>query len=380
MKVIVRIDLIKQFSLIGLLLSVLLSFNLWSGERFFPKVPAFDNFIGLTGIYEYINIGVLIILIILSLFENKRYPVVLLILWSVYLCMDDQNRLQPWFLMYHVLLLIWLFYKKRVDEPNNYHAVFISMQFVLAGIYIFSGLQKINENFVSDTYPWFISPLEHFFSERQMNLFYRFGNVFAYYELLLGILVLFKPLRFIILPLIILMHVVIIFLLSPIGLNQNHVVIPWNIMMIFLNLLLFANVKRERFYDFTMLFKAGHFYIVILVMYFLPFLSFSNRYDSYLSSSLYSGNTHQVSVLVSKDAFYKLPLFVKHFAKQDDEYYNLNIKLWANTELGAPCIPEFRVFNKVIGNLKTKFDIKENELEFKLTEREKLFFFKSNHQ
>lgn len=376
MKVTIRINLIKQFALIGILLSVLLSFNLWCGERFFPKVPVFDNFIGFTGIYDYINISVLIILIILSLFDSKRYAVILLLLWSIYLCIDDQNRLQPWFFMYNVILLVWLFYKKRVDEPNNYHAVFISMQFILAGVYIYSGLQKMNSNFVSDTYPWFISPLENLFSERQMNLFYRFGSIFAYIELLFGFLVLFKPLRFIILPLILFMHIIIIILLSPLGLNQNHVVIPWNCVMIILNLLLFANVKRERFYDFTMLFKTVHFYIVILIIFILPFFSFNNRYDSYLSSSLYSGNTNQISIKISQTGFQKLPFYVKHFTKIDGEFYQLNLKLWANTELGAPCIPEFRVFDKVIKRIKSKFDLREHEIDCNYSERVKLFIFK----
>jgi hypothetical protein len=277
--------------------------------------------------------------------------------------------------MYNVILLVWLFYKKRVDEPNNYHAVFISMQFILAGVYIYSGLQKMNSNFVSDTYSWFISPLENLFSERQMNLFYRFGSIFSYFELSLGFLVLFKPLRFIILPLILLMHLIIIVLLCPLGLNQNYVVIPWNFTIIILNLLLFANVDRDRFYDFTMLFKTAHFYIVILIIYIIPFFSFNNLYDSYLSSSLYSGNTNQISVKISQTGFKKLPFYVKHFTNLDGEFYQLNLKLWANSELGAPCIPEFRVFDKVIKNIKSKFDLKENEIFIGFYEREKLFFF-----
>ena len=375
MKVTTRITLIKQFSLLGILASVLMSFHLWAGQRFFPKAPLFYNTFGLGGIYDYVNISVLGILLLLSLFLNKRYPVVLLILWSVYLCIDDQNRLQPWFFMYNVILLVWLFYKKRVDEPNNYHAVFISMQFILAGVYIYSGLQKMNSNFVSDTYSWFISPLENLFSERQMNLFYRFGSIFSYFELSLGFLVLFKPLRFIILPLILLMHLIIIVLLSPLGLNQNYVVIPWNFTIIILNLLLFANVDRDRFYDFTMLFKTAHFYIVILIIYIIPFFSFNNLYDSYLSSSLYSGNTNQISVKISQTGFKKLPFYVKHFTNIDGEFYQLNLKLWASSELGAPCIPEFRVFDKVIKSIKSKFDLKENEIFIGFYEREKLFFF-----
>jgi hypothetical protein len=375
MRITQRINILKHIILIGLLCSVLISFNLWAGERFFPKMPLINGFQGFYGYFDYINISVLILLIFIGLIDNRRYPIVLLIIWCIYLCFDDQNRLQPWFVNYILLLFVWLFYKKRVDEPNNFHAVFISMQFIIAGIYIFSGLQKFNANFFTDTYPWFISPLNDILSERQMNLILKFGNVFPYIEVFLGISVLIKPLRFISLPLIIFMHVLIIILLGPLGLNQNYVVWPWNITMILINLILFAYVKRERFYDFTMLLKTAHFYIVLITMFILPIFSFNNQYDSYLSSSLYSGNTHQIDITLTETEIEKLPLYVKHFTYFTDTDYKLNLKLWAITELGSPCIPEERVFQFVINKLIDNYSLNQQNIKIEILERQKLFGF-----
>ncbi|MCZ8286703.1 MAG: hypothetical protein O9353_14720, partial [Bacteroidia bacterium] len=95
-----------------------------------------------------------------------------------------------------------------------------------------------------------------------------------------GIGLLVKPLRFVALPLVILMHVFILLMLGPAGKSFNYVIWPWNIVMILLCLLLYGNIKQERFFDSSFLFKHVSFYLVILVMLILPIFSFSNTYDS----------------------------------------------------------------------------------------------------
>ncbi len=371
-----RLQLIKYVILTGMLVSVLLSLNIWAGARYFPKTAFFNNYIGLSAPYDYINLAILILLIIFSFISSKNAPTLLLILFSMYLCADDQNRLQPWFCNYNLILLILLFFKHRVDEPNNYTSVFISIQVLVALVYIFSGLQKFNDYFVTDTFSWMISSLEGTLNQRQMNLVLKFGNVVPYLELILGIGLLIKPFRYIILPCVILMHILILIFIGPFGKSYNAVVWPWNIIMIILNLLLFANVKQERFFDVAILFKGICFYIVITLMLIFPIFSFNNKYDSYLSSSLYSGNTHGCTLILSDSAYHKLPIYIKNFVTPSSDYNVLYIKKWALTELGTPCIPEYRVFrhtqNEVIQLTKTS----EKNVKLNFTERQKLFNFK----
>ena len=368
-----RLELIKLTVLIGIFISVALSFNLWAGQRWFPKSPLFTDFISIPAPYDYINLGVLLFLVVIAFISTSKTPSVLLILFSIYLCVDDQNRLQPWFFNYMLILVVLLFYKQRVDEPNNYTMVFISLQVLVALVYIFSGLQKMNSHFITHTYSWMISPLHYILNTRQMQLAIHFGKIVPYLELAIGIGLLIKPMRYIILPMVITMHIFILLMLGPFGNSYNHVVWPWNILMIILNLLLFANVERERFFDIAILFKGLCFYLVITLMLIFPFFSFQNKYDSYLSSSLYSGNTHDCKLILSDKAYKELPYYIQNFVTTNPNYNILNIKKWALTELNVPCVPEYRVFKSVQRYVIQITDTGSQDVKIEFTEREKLF-------
>jgi hypothetical protein len=375
MRITHRLQFIRLITLAGILSSVLLSLNLWAGQRWFPKAPLFDELTGLIAPYDYANLAVLVILLVISFVSQSRIPLVLLILFNLYLCVDDQNRLQPWFYNYTLILAVLLFFRNRVDEPNNFTTVFITLQILMALIYIFSGLQKFNSFFVDDTFKWLISPLESVFSGRQMALFYKLGKAVPYIELFIGVGLLIKPARYIVLPLVISMHVFILLMLGPTGNAYNYVVWPWNIVMILLNLLLFANVKQERFYDISILFKGLSFYLVITLMLIFPIFSFNNKYDSYLSSSLYSANTNNCKLILSDKAYEQLPYYIRNFVTKDADYNILFIKHWALNELGTPCVPEYRIFKKVQERVIILTNTSAADVKMDFTEREKLLDF-----
>ena len=375
MRITQRLQLIKLTILIGLFVSVLLSLNLWAGQRWFPKAPLLEGFYGLKAPYDYINIVVIAILSFFCFVNPSKKPVWLLLAFCAYLCFEDQNRLQPWFFNYLFILCILLFYKQRVDEPNNFISVFICLQILVALIYIFSGLQKLNAFFVEDTFKWLISPLEHILNAKQFALFIRFGKLVPYLELFIGLGLLIKPLRFIALPLVIIMHLFILLLLGPAGKSFNSVVWPWNIVMILLCLLLFSNVKQERFFDISILFKNVSFYLVVTVMFILPLFSFNNKYDSYLSSSLYSGNTHGCKLILTDKAYRKLPYYIKSFVTKDSDYNVLYIKNWAMAELNTPCVPEYRIFKTVQNHVILLTHTGPEDVKMDFTEREKILNF-----
>ena len=370
-----RLQLIKFTVLLGLFVSVLLSYNLWAGQRWFPKVPFFDGYMGIPAPYDYFNLAILLLLIVLSFVSPSKLFLYLLVLFSVYLVIDDQNRIQPWFYNYVLMIVVLLFYKQRVDEPNNYTSVFISLQLLVALVYVFSGLQKFNSFFVTDTYSWIISPLQNQLSERKIELLMRLGKTVPYIEIALGIGLLIRQTRYITLPLIVIMHIIILLLLGPFGSSYNSVVWPWNITMIVLNLVLFANVERERFFDIAFLFKGSAFYIVVTLMFIFPFFSFQNKYDSYLSSSLYSGNTSNCTIILSDNAYKKLPYYIQNFVTTSNDEKKINVKRWCMTELNAPCVPEYRIFNYVRYYLVALTGTTPNDVKMEFLEREKLFGF-----
>lgn len=375
MRVTQRLDLIKIVVLFGMLLSVILSYNLWAGQRWFPKASLFSSIPSIPAPYDYFLLGVLILFITLSILSPRKLPIIILIILSIYLCIEDQNRLQPWFYNYILILFLYLFYRKRVDDPNNFTSIFISIQLLVALIYIFSGIQKFNSHFVNDSFLWLISPMRSILSERQLGQFSKIGYAIPYIELLIGFGLLFRQTRFIALPMVIAMHLCILFLLGPFGNSYNYVVWPWNIVMILLCLLLFANIKTERFFDLSFLFKSACFYIVITLMLIFPIFSLNNKYDSYLSSSLYSANTHNCQLILSDNAYNKLPLYIKHFVVTNADYNILYVKRWAITELNVPCVPEHRVFKQIQKHIISLTQTDEHEVKMEFTEREKILNF-----
>lgn len=145
--------------------------------------------------------------------------------------------------------------------------------------------------------------------------------------------------------------------------------------MILLNLLLFANVPQERFFDVSILFKGISFYIVITLMLIFPIFSLNNKYDSYLSSSLYSANTHNCKLILSNNAYNNLPFYIRHYVTQGDNNNVLHVKYWAMDELHTPCVPEYRVFERVYQNVIFLTHTSEQEVKMEFIEREKLLNF-----
>jgi hypothetical protein len=233
----------------------------------------------------------------------------------------------------------------------------------------------MNSSFVPDTFQWMVSAFDTVLSKRQLGIITKFGYVIPYFELIVGLLLLVKQLRFIIVPLVILMHLLILIMLGPTGKSYNSVVWPWNIIMIILVLLLFTDVKQERFFDISFLFKGLSFYIVITLMLIFPIFSLNNQYDSYLSSSLYSSNLNNCQLILSNKAYHRLPHYIQKFCTTNEDYNVLYIKQWAADELNAPCVPEYRIFKNAHHYIIQLTQTDSKEVKFNFIEREKLIKF-----
>jgi hypothetical protein len=368
-----RLKLIKISVAAGLLLSILCSYNLWAGQRWYPVCPVFKDWY-ISPPYDYILLGLEIILILLLIIADKtRILIFLLLTLNLAFCLLDQNRLQPWFFIYNSFLLVLLFYNWRIDNVNNYNSFFIILQLCFCAVYVYSGLQKFNPGFINETYPWFIRPLEKLVSDRQMETLHKTGYVIPFIELFIGFGLLIKPLRFISIPLLIMLHVIILLLMGPLGNNYNPVVWPWNIMMIVLALLLFSGKTNERFFSVSHLFKLPVFYMVMILFWILPAFNLVGKWETYLSFSLYSGNNHTAKILLNDEAYGRLPFYVRHYVQHQGGQYILYPKDWCLSELKTPLYPEKRIFENVFENVKEISNSTDEDVKLVYIEKLKLF-------
>lgn len=368
-----RLKLIKIAVAIGLLISVLCSHNLWAGQRWYPVCPLFKDWY-IAPPYDYFLLAAEIILILLLIITDKpRLFIFLLLVLNLAYVFLDQNRLQPWFFIYNSFFLVLFFYNWRIDNVNNYNSFFIILQLCFSAVYVYSGLQKFNPGFINETYPWFIKPLADFVSERQMITLGKTGYVIPFIEIFIGLGLLFKPLRFIAIPLVIILHVIILLLMGPLGNNYNAVVWPWNIMMVVLALLLFSGKTNERFFSISHLFKQPVFYLVMVLFWILPAFNLVGKWETYLSFSLYSGNNHNGKILLCDEAYNRLPFYVRHYVYHNGGQYILYPKEWCLSELKTPLYPEKRVFENVTAYVKTISRSSNEDVKLVYIEKLKLF-------
>jgi hypothetical protein len=76
----------------------------------------------------------------------------------------------------------------------------------------------------------------------------------------------------------------------------------------------------------------------------MPQLNFFNKWDSYLSHNLYSGNTSSGDLYFSKETKECLPNSIQKYAVISDHEYVIAIKYWCMQETGVPAYPEQRNF------------------------------------
>ena len=368
-----RLKLIKSVVAIGLLFSILSSYNLWAGQRWLPACPIINGFeIPVPYDYALLLLEVILLFFLLTGFKTRLTIFLILVLNLVFILLD-QNRLQPWFFIYNSILFILFFYNWRIDNVNNYNSFFILLQLCFSAIYFYSGLQKFNPAFINETYPSFIKPLNVFFSERQMLVLNKTGYVIPIYEMVLCFALLIKSFRFIGIPMVLILHLGTIFLMSPFGSNSNTAAWSWNFVMIGFALLLFSGKTTERFFSVSNLFQKPVFYFVFILFWIMPASNLFNKWETNLSFSFYSGNNNNGKIHLSKQAHDALPLYIRYYTSNNGGEWSLDPKTWCLQELNTPLYPEKRVFEKIQSNLVNITGTTANDVKLVYIEKQKIF-------
>lgn len=373
----VRMRLIKTWIIIGLIGSMIPSWRLWFPyDRLFPMVPMFDIFPDYAGIISQVCSVSFVLFGIISLFMRKpQINLVIMFIMAIVLILLDQTRLQPWFFQLSLMLFLISLYNWRVDEPRAYTGLFTNLRIVVAFVYIWSGIQKFNSEFYKTVWPWLIEPFDSFSTPEQISYLSKLGYLIPALEFLAGVLLFFSFTRKFALPFLILMHVFILILIGPTGRNHNPSVWAWNISMIFILYWSFAGDAQSKYYHPGYQLQNISFYIVISMIAIMPVFNLFNRWDSYLSANLYSGNTANGIILLNEKAKTKLPFYLQHFSVASGmDRYTLSVKTWAMHELGVPGYPEKRIYEAVEKELK-KITCCEEEIVLHYENKTSLFAF-----
>src|SRR6202035_2869918 len=87
---------------------------------------------------------------------------------------------------------------------------------------------------------------------------------------------------------------------------------------------------------------------MLIVFAIMPFLSFFNLWDSYLSSALYSGNLTEATIYVGDEGRESLPASINAYLVHTSPNTNvLNIQRWAIEDLKVLPYPETRAYKAI---------------------------------
>ena len=334
-----RDNLIIQVISFFWLLAKFWSLPAWSFSREVPLVSFIFDSQSSTAIIFVTNI--ISIVLLLSLFLHmRRWVLAAVIFFEIISICFDYLLLQPWEYIYLSIFLI-SFINYNDKERKQYIIVLF-----LSSIYIFSGLHKLNRNFLVEVWNRFI--LTDFFGlSQEIVLHYKLfflGLSIPLIELTLGIGLLTLRLSKKVIPLLILLHLIILVVVGPLGKNYNSIIWFWNFAMIALLLLTFESKIQSV--------KINA--VWYLWIFAVPFAGIIIGWNSYLTFNLYAGKNEQLYIY-SKNVFpEKMPAH-KLSDNADGYQWYVNLQEWVMQDTTLPPIPEKWYMEKMKQKLLERF-------------------------
>jgi uncharacterized membrane protein YphA (DoxX/SURF4 family) len=358
----------------GMLAGLALSPRLWLSSRYYPLSPVTPILASIRQPWDAVLFGGFIaLLIVILVIPRCQTPVFggALCAGALLVCVD-QSRLQPWFYQYFLMLAAIRYFYSSGAEGSQCVGSINACRLIMASIYIWSGLQKINPGFANEVFPWLIGPLLNAMASRTQEFALRAWFLAPFIEVAIGVGLLNAAFRKIAVFMAVAMHCVLLLALGPLGLDTNNVVWAWNIVMVALVIVLFAGIPRLRMKEIV--FPGGRRFrrFVLIAATIAPALSLFGAWDHYPSWALYSGARDEGVIYISDALFNRLPSGIQKYVYEDSADMNrLDIYRWSASELNVPVYPEVRVYLNIAKTL-CRYSTEPADVSLEVTMRESL--------
>ena len=343
-----RLFWLKTAVILAFCIGLSMSKALWIGPRSYPPAPVTSMFPVIDGVVARALYVALFLLAAIALVVPKpRWFIAAFLAVIAAFCLADQTRWQPWVFQYSFLLAAVALYPWNSADVEDERRALNIARLIVASTYIFSGLQKINLNFVENDFPWIVQPITNIFPSA-VNFFHVFGLAVPFVQLAFGIGLLTRRYRRASLIAAVAMHVFILAMFGPAGLDWNNIVWPWTAVMAIFDVLLFSGAPEFSWREIVWSrWDPCHVAAVVLFVM-LPGLSFFNLWDSYLSSALYSGNLTEAQIYLTDAGKASLPAAIgSRLVRTSPDTNVLNLQRWAIEDLNVTPYPETRVYKAI---------------------------------
>lgn len=344
-----RLILFTRVLAVSVLGCLALSWRLWVSRPHYPLVPLFECIPSLTYPFDYGLLGLLVALLLGIVIRPRSRVLIALVLTAFgLLFLQDQSRLWPSFYQFFLLFLLLVSYRRQAEAAGD-ERILAGLRFVVAMLYFWGGVQKLNPHFFYEEFTWFIQPVVHLLP-LETSLLPGVAVLAATFEVLIGVGLLTRRLRPIALTSAMLMHLLIFFSIGPLRDNWNNSAWMWNLTVALQTCTLFWKAPAFRFQTmFAPMLSAGRFQnapqlIVLMLMGIMPVLNNFNLWDSALSFNVYSGNVDYAEIHISPHV---VPLLPEQIADRVDVGFGtavLVLNEWSLHEFAANTYPETRIF------------------------------------
>jgi uncharacterized membrane protein YphA (DoxX/SURF4 family) len=342
-----RLQRLKLAVCVAFAAGVLLSPKLWISSRSYPLVPVWASLPALPFPLDHVVFAALLVaLAAVAVVPRPGPALAALLLIAGSLSVLDQTRWQPWLYQYVFMLgALALFYGGRTRGISGMAALNIC-RVIVGSTYLWSGLHKLNRDFLTAGFPWFLQALYPIPAQAARYVTW-LGVGAALLEAGIGIALMTVRWRRSAVIMAIVMHVFILTTLGPTGHNVSKVVLPWNLAMMAFVILLFGE-PRPRGREIFSLRQGWHHLAVVTLFAVLPILSFVHLWDSYLSFAVYASDAKNAQIYLRGGIREHLPLEVQAYVERDERGRTLlDIWRWAATEVKVPPYPETRSFRRL---------------------------------
>ena len=328
-----RLKLLTNITGLSLVISMLMSWPLWSADTFYPDdlvIPSLSVLSDYSAIFSVFSI----LLILISLVhERQRLFIFLAIICNVLLVLLDFNRMQPWFYIYNLMLFVLIFYNGRVDNSTHFTSIFICLQLIAVALYLYNGIGQLSILNLQNEITCSLSAWQSKLSGKQYQFLLNSGKVLPIVQLICGAGLLIKPIRFIVIPLSLLFHFSLLVFLFPFAQNHNYALWFMNFFFILNILVLFSGKTEARYFSNSILLQKPLFYLIILIFCAQPFLMQDREIKRVPGFLLRPGISSDKYVLVSELDYSMFPNYVKAFCRPKNGLVEVELGRWCRHEL-----------------------------------------------
>lgn len=322
----------------------------WVGPRYFPLIPLLPGTPALPFPLDWLLFTVLVLALAAVVFAKRpEKPIVVALACITAGVLMDVNRLQPWTYQYFFMFLTvaaGLFLKRR-GRPDAVAAALRTCLAVVAAMFFWSGVEKINVRFFVDVVPWLLQPFSRWLGGAEWPLAMMLGLAIPLIEVAIGAGLLTRKWR---VPAAIggmaVMAIMYVYL-GPYGRAWNGTVWSWDMTMIFFLVVLGIMARRDSaktsFVGVPSVMK-----LVIALFGIMPALGVLGLWDSNLSAALYSGNTKRAYFDISDSTAERLPPRLAELTVAlEPGRRKLSLETWPIVEISAQPYPQDRVYDAI---------------------------------